>query len=416
MEVSGLPDSSAVPSTMLNFQSTTTYTPTAGAVGTWDCLIQCWPDATQPVYVQTADSVSGFRNFALFNRQLGTSQVEAIGYLASNVQRHRLVYYGATVYVDAPSLSDQGSIVAYQAPVTINEVSFSTDTDVALVNTHSCAQLAEQFDLSCFPSYTTGLAMPNAYTGLAKHGCYMPLKLTENHQQWRGTESLRSYGQAWGVVRNGFGTPLRWSPDAGPAPPLPRTNFWPYPDLEIAYLDTNDGLLKGGRLYRPLSENVGNVCIVGMSPAASVRVVLRYGIECQVQPGTLLSTHLKVSPAFDRQAIDEYFMIARELKDAYPADYNDWGKLWSVIKTAANAVAPALSVFGPVGAGIGSVIPLATGAVDRLIAPKGDKPPAAALERAQEAIKAQPFVARQTVSAKALKRAKRRAAKAALRK
>jgi hypothetical protein len=41
-------------------------------------------------------------------------------------------------------------------------------------------------------------------------------------------------------------------------------------------------------------------------------------------------------------ALDAYYAISRELKDAYPADYNDLGKIWDVIKKAAVNTLPLL--------------------------------------------------------------------------
>lgn len=42
-----------------------------------------------------------------------------------------------------------------------------------------------------------------------------------------------------------------------------------------------------------------------------------------------------------------YFRISRELKDGYPADYNDLGKILDVIKGAAKFVLPIASNFLP---------------------------------------------------------------------
>jgi hypothetical protein len=44
----------------------------------------------------------------------------------------------------------------------------------------------------------------------------------------------------------------------------------------------------------------------------------------------------------DQVALDTYFAIARELKDAYPADYNDLGKIWDAISAASKKALPFL--------------------------------------------------------------------------
>jgi len=89
----------------------------------------------------------------------------------------------------------------------------------------------------------------------------------------------------------------------------------------------------------------GDISFRNMSVATSLVVYIRVGFEVQVRPQSSLAPYLKLSPAYDAQALDAYFMISRELKDAFPASYNDANKIWSVISSVAKAVAPVLSPF-----------------------------------------------------------------------
>lgn len=73
----------------------------------------------------------------------------------------------------------------------------------------------------------------------------------------------------------------------------------------------------------------------------------RCGWEMQPLPGTNLVSFAKSSPPFDQRAISSYFAISRELKDAYPADYNDLGKILEVIKSAARVALPVASMIFP---------------------------------------------------------------------
>jgi hypothetical protein len=71
----------------------------------------------------------------------------------------------------------------------------------------------------------------------------------------------------------------------------------------------------------------------------------------QVSPASTLAPQLKLSPPYDKRALDTYFAVARELKDGYPADYNDLGKIWDALSGALKQIGPALSVipgWGPV--------------------------------------------------------------------
>jgi hypothetical protein len=65
----------------------------------------------------------------------------------------------------------------------------------------------------------------------------------------------------------------------------------------------------------------------------------------QVSPSSTLSPQLKLSPPYDPVALTTYFSVVRELKDAYPADYNTTGKLWGVLKQALNSLDPVISVM-----------------------------------------------------------------------
>jgi len=103
-----------------------------------------------------------------------------------------------------------------------------------------------------------------------------------------------------------------------------------------------------------------------------------------------------MSPLYDPVALAAYHRINRELKDAYPVDFNDLGKLWDVIKSAAKVVLPVIGSLGPVGAAVSTVGGSAIAGVEAIrkaLAPAGssrgaDQPPAAAVERAQAQQKA----------------------------
>jgi len=95
-------------------------------------------------------------------------------------------------------------------------------------------------------------------------------------------------------------------------------------------------------------------------------VYVRAGYEIQVAPGSIYSPQLKMSPPHDPVAIENYFQIARQLKDAYPADYNDLGKIWDVISGAAKAVSPFLAAIPGIGPVLSSVVPMAAGAGDAI--------------------------------------------------
>lgn len=77
------------------------------------------------------------------------------------------------------------------------------------------------------------------------------------------------------------------------------------------------------------------------------------GFEYQAQPGSIFTPLLKSPLPADHQALRVMHAISREMKDAYPASYNDFGKLLNVISSAASGLAPMLGSFAPLASGIG---------------------------------------------------------------
>lgn len=57
-----------------------------------------------------------------------------------------------------------------------------------------------------------------------------------------------------------------------------------------------------------------------------------------------MSSFAQTSPEHDPVALGAYYAISRQLKDAYPADYNDLGK---IVRTIADVAGPALSTIFP---------------------------------------------------------------------
>lgn len=144
-----------------------------------------------------------------------------------------------------------------------------------------------------------------------------------------------------------------------------------------------------------MNENWAHACFQNMSTETRLVCYFRFGVEIQALPTSPFSPYLKLSPPYDPAAIEAYFRISRELKDAYPADYNDLGKLWSVIKQVARRVLPAVGMLGPIGKTVSVLGSAILGPEDRRIeesvprpsqpeASIRDRPPAAVVEAARE--------------------------------
>lgn len=359
-DVEGVPDQTSACTTMVNFQQTFVLNTPGAAADTWDGQLYCVPDPTMPMASYTQDSTGVHSASAMQpNTTLGATLADAIRSWATSFERWRLTYYGVTVYLDAPATANQGSVVACQYPMQALISSASgTPTQAGMaVPTH----LTVRFATGDTPTYETVMQMPNSYSGQFKDGIYLPLKLDSNHAAWHNQNDLVFDGTGFATVNaENLMMPL----DAGATAVgglYPGT-------LGMNYVTLTD-LFDGGIHYMPTISNLGAICFQGISGAANVRVVVRMGYEAMAQPGTAYTSFIKVSPAFDPAAITAYFMISRQLKDAYPAEYNDLGKLWDVIKRAASMISPFLGVL-PGGNIIRAVGGFVGKGIDALVARK----------------------------------------------
>lgn len=88
--------------------------------------------------------------------------------------------------------------------------------------------------------------------------------------------------------------------------------------------------------------NVIHVAARNLDLTSNFTFYVRQGWEFAVLPGTPLAPHMKNSPLLDETSLRTYFAISRELKDAYPADFNDLGKILKEIANIALDVLPVL--------------------------------------------------------------------------
>jgi hypothetical protein len=258
------------------------------------------------------------------------------------------------------------------------------------------------------PNFDVLQAMPNAYFSKSKEGLYAPLKLTRTHQRWTGIGDLVSMA---GSVLN----PSAWLIGGKdlPAAAQPST-VWPHVNI----------LTAGGTMgnwdppYPETTSPFLNDCVChfaarNLAVTTSFTFFVRMGLEIQCYPSSPYATHLKLSPPEDQVAVSNYFQISRGMKDGYPADYNDLGKIWEVISGIAKQVAPAISMIpgvgGPIGAAIGGVASLGDMIAKRVAAgtasgTKGSKASEADRQLAQQVVAAASSAPRRQIRPKRKRR------------
>lgn len=283
----------------------------------------------------------------------GPQHAEKMANFLKVAEYWRLAFCSCTATLVCNDLNNQGSVIGVQtpfAPLTWTAVSLPNPAPPARIVCNPKVRTLQGLSGSRtdFMSYEEATIYPNKYTGQARDGCYLPLRLTPEAFVWQGAHTLEGWAPRPPVAG--------YCPDFGSTTgPILLKNDCYFPDFYAPTVN-GGGLFTDTYLTSPLCNgDLGHICFSGMSPQASVRLVFRIGFEYRVPVTSPFLPLSVVSPAMDVLALQNYTLISRTLKDGFPASYNDWGKLWDVIKRAAKAVLPTVgAVFGPTGAAVGS--------------------------------------------------------------
>jgi len=305
-----------------------------------------------------SDDGTALGDFTPFlNQQVeGADHVAKIENFLTQCERWRLAYMGVSVHFDGPALSNQGSLTVSQAPFTPRQYYTGIQNTIeAVVHQLAVARVcttdalpADLAQSSEFPNYDKAISMPNAYVGEIKEGAYIPLKLTKTCQQWMSRSDLQLWSNADEMYENGgFALPI-----------AAHTLSFPFTGLPGFAVNPAAGASSGldGATSPLCNDIVAHICGRNISTASALVFTFRVGFEVQVEPGTTLSPYQKLSPPYDPVALKAYFLVARQLKDAYPVSYNDLGKLWDVISGGLEFAAPILSILHPGLGGLASAV------------------------------------------------------------
>lgn len=342
-EVRGIPDHSAVPSLLMNYQGTYKVSPNTGAMGTWSFEASLLPHPIQFMYLDKFDSINpNGMEYSFLNQQLGASTLthsERYDAFLATAQRFRLAYMSVTCYQDGPDLANQGTIVVSQPPVEGSKYSWC---HIKPSGDMAAATQTVSYSQEDRPSFNSSQSMPNAYFSKSKEGAYVPLKLTKSCQDWHSEADSVGIAQIGKTANSSIVT-------------LSNTSLPQFPHVDLLPTTYNNGIyiLSGQRTAPMLNNTWAHISAQNLSVGTSFSFFVRCGIEIQVSPSSTLAPQLKLSPPHDALALETYFAVARELKDGYPSDYNDLGKIWGNISTALQAVSPIINAALP---GSGAII------------------------------------------------------------
>jgi hypothetical protein len=359
VEVAGLPDDTSTNVVMLNYQAAYTIrAPSETIDPTWGFVMQVHSNPVNfGFWIKTDENGGPSGTFAPFlNPQLvGTTVMDKAEAWSDKVKRWRMAYMSITLDFDGPALSNQGSIAGTMAPYSpytfYYGVQYDTIGNQAAFHPIRAPGRPSESD---FPNFSRIISNPNAYSGEARDGLYLPLKLTRTHQQWKSEADLEHWvNYTYVAEKRALAVPTSTSATSYPHPGL--TTFYSNPTTKSAEV----------KIMPPFGNDlVGHIAAKNLSVASGYNVIIRAGFECQVGSGSELTPFMRLSPPSDRLAIESYFQISRSMKDGYPASYNSLGKLWNIIRGAAIALSPAIAAFPhPAAKGIGAGLGLIAAAL-----------------------------------------------------
>jgi hypothetical protein len=389
----GLPDASATPVLRPDYRLQTTINPPASTGSSaWDCMIWTPPGDVNAVYWATGPPGVNFAQSAQpAGCEVGVLRLQpselssftepyTINYITSGAQAltsvpsiqtnsFRHMFKSITVHQIASAVSDQGQVYAAQfAPLLRNPcciVCNGYDSGIEIPESDPPVnyQLVGALYTAVLPASEADLTAmaPDFYMGPSRDGIYMPLRLSGPSQPFaRSTPSGPVYqanggGGVFGVdpTQNPMGAicvpsanalasagaPVPWvfrsmTVQSTGAPP--QSLLGPL-QFDTGYDNTNFGVI----IFRGLQGSSGG------GFGASLQLKCIAGLEIAPNPDASVRVFVQPAAPYEPRALEAYYALCLELRDAYPASYNSLESILDAIGGAASkvwdAVAPAVT-------------------------------------------------------------------------
>lgn len=335
--IRSIPDGNSFPTVLMEYEAYARINPINGAVaGSWNTDINLLPHPVQPLTYSIIQPGQVSNGGAVYNPTLSPDSAGSTCEKLTNdwgdlCQSWRMVYTSCTLELDAPALANQGSIVAGQLPMASSVFNYSAPP-LCYPHVFDFNYANNQCD------FRSLVAKPAAYSGLAHDGCYMTLRMDPKSPWVNSRETM--------FITSGVYNQSRYF--TLPTTTLPNGTTFPFfdalasPNAAIAVFGT-PATLNGSQLQMLGQKNFGRMSLVNISTTASLFIRVRWGVEMMVSPNTILSPSVRPPSRMDEQAMSAYALIAGDMQDAYPASYNSFGKLGSVIKGIWNTVGPTIT-------------------------------------------------------------------------
>lgn len=367
----GIPTGSGLPSVVMEYEALLRIAPNAAAVGTYYGYCNLLPHPLQPFSAVTTDSVGdltwGLRNPTMYSS--GTSFNTMVGNLMNLAGAYRMTHVSATCELDAPALSNQGSVTAAQYPLIYYEFNPSfvlaagADAGKLALGVHvrHMANAVNELDREALA------AKPYSYSGLAKDGVYQVLKLDPDAEWVRmrdlcmhtaqGAPTPSSTGVILPLAGGGVGTNEVFPWYGGNYPAADR-----FISASVNPATATFGLT--GSINPKMSQpNFGRIAFWNLAVTAGITVRVRWGVEFLVHPTSALAPSTRACAPRDEVALAAYSRIVDELPDAFPGCYNSWDDLGKMLRIVWNKISPGV---GLAAKGMGGPFGLAATGVQAL--------------------------------------------------
>jgi len=285
----------------------------------------------------------------------GNSETLKTESFAALCEAYRPVYQSLTLVYDAPSLSNQGTIACAQYPY---PYSYFSPTSSGL----SFNKLCRLYDPEDYPTFEELQNIPTSYLGAAREGIYAPMKLFKESREWKYSQDTKCHAQC---ATNGTYHPYSSNLSGNS---MTAEHGWPIMTTGSYY----DGASWNGgvAVCESAQDNVVHISIRNIPQEAKLSIYLRSGWEYRVRPGTTLTPYLKMSPEYDRVALEVHDAILRRLADAFPESYNAKDVMLKIIR----GIVKAITILSPaLIPGIGVPISQISGNVEKIISMKIDQ-------------------------------------------
>jgi hypothetical protein len=380
----GLPDQSATPVFRPDYRMNTTISPPPLAES-WDCFIWTPPGDVNAVFWATGPAGTDFTTeFAPPGCQLGSVQLQAddmsiVSVLWNDVLNttrstaaltqtpqtrpagFRHMFKSITITQIAAAVADQGQVYAAQFAPNMKHIGgyvgpLGRGYDTGIVVPGSSPSVNYCYygalNTTVLPAAEGDLTAmaPDFYMGASRDGVYLPLRLSGPSQPFaRAVPSMTSYVYPGDNTITGSDISV-WPIGAYIRPTANQlliggsTIPWVFND-PMCQVDAN-AVLGGGVLLDSGYDNIniGVVIFRGLAGAngggfgASLQLKTIVGHE--VAPSPQASARVFTEPAaqYEARALEAYYALCLELKDAYPASYNSLESIWDAIKSVASNI------------------------------------------------------------------------------